>query len=447
MEGKDSSSEKSPSPADASVTLSTTSEEVPSPPQPEALQAGATTTPAEQQGEDEEEHDPAALRAKVEGLLSKEHLIRSPALLAAMNAELWMPVAMLHSLGLVRAEAAAIVAAARDSERVSFNPEGTLVRPNMKAPRTSLILRDIPAATDLEEIKLLFKAKEGEAALPEPVAVNPDIGDCWFVAFATEEETLKALDHVRKQRFQEKPVKARIKTENLLRSLMNEAAASADQGSSDSVAGGLLPATDVTPPLAYYYDYTTGTTMAVPYAGFTYPYANSIPQQQQQQASRGGHVPLPIPAGIAPYNHAYGATGGDNRDRRRSKDPNRRRDGGGNRSANDSRDNVDGRRRKGGRGRRLQDSPEEQTPISRTPPQLGLQNFPPLGLVSEKTTHGYQKDFIKRTREEILEVVKDLEVPKQCPLRPTHQSAVVILDEANVKILAKPRINTTNYKN
>jgi la-related protein 4 len=59
---------------------------------------------------------------------------------------------------------------------------------------------------------------QGEGC-PTTTGIRPDIGDCWFVTFNSEEDALSALDFVRGRTFHDAPVKARIKSENLLRSL------------------------------------------------------------------------------------------------------------------------------------------------------------------------------------------------------------------------------------
>ena len=68
-----------------------------------------------------------------------------------------------------------------------------------------------------------MKALFGEFA-KDIESIHSDVGDCWFVSFDAEgidpeELVIKALEFVRTQKFQDKPVRARLKTENLLRSL------------------------------------------------------------------------------------------------------------------------------------------------------------------------------------------------------------------------------------
>lgn len=48
--------------------------------------------------------------------------------------------------------------------------------------------------------------------------MHADVGNTWFVTFADEETALGALEHLRNASFRDKPVKARMKSEHLLKS-------------------------------------------------------------------------------------------------------------------------------------------------------------------------------------------------------------------------------------
>jgi hypothetical protein len=121
---------------------------------------------------------------------------------------------------------------------------------------------------------------QGEGC-PATTGIRPDIGDCWFVTFNSEEDALKALDFVRGRTFQDAPVKARIKSENLLRSLYVHNARSATparEASASSPAHTFsLSSTTYYPPAAAG---DLGMKMGGQYTGYNY-----YPQYAGQQGT------------------------------------------------------------------------------------------------------------------------------------------------------------------
>eukprot|EP00667_Euglena_gracilis_P010095 EG_transcript_10269 len=75
--------------------------------------------------------------------------------------------------------------------------------------RVTIILRDIPKEVPEEEIRQLFQGDKVQR-------VNPDIGNTWFVTFETEEDCLAAYEKCQLKCFRDEPLKARIKSENVL---------------------------------------------------------------------------------------------------------------------------------------------------------------------------------------------------------------------------------------
>jgi hypothetical protein len=75
--------------------------------------------------------------------------------------------------------------------------------------RVTIILRDIPKDVPEQEIRQLF-------AGDNVVRVNPDIGNTWFVTFGTEEDCLAAYEKCQLKCFRDEPLKARIKSENVV---------------------------------------------------------------------------------------------------------------------------------------------------------------------------------------------------------------------------------------
>jgi len=66
-----------------------------------------------------------------------------------------------------------------------------------------------------KEIKSLFPTEMVEKILE----VRSDVGNTWFVTFLDEDVTQDAFFHVRQQTFDGKKIQARVKSENLLKSL------------------------------------------------------------------------------------------------------------------------------------------------------------------------------------------------------------------------------------
>ena len=89
------------------------------------------------------------------------------------------------------------------------------VRSFIKPEQNTLILRDIPSSTSPEEIAGLFSSTPD---CPPAEVVKPDMNDTWFVSFASEGDARAALLAIRNARFLDKPVRARLKTESLIKS-------------------------------------------------------------------------------------------------------------------------------------------------------------------------------------------------------------------------------------
>jgi hypothetical protein len=166
----------------------------------------------------------------IEQLFSRERLLNEPFLISQMTAEMFVPITAVAALCPFTSDTTIIAQALRKSNTLTVNDTGTLVKPNFKVARNTLILRDIPTTTDPEVCRipsphrsLTFQQKVKEIfkhdSCPSFNSVWGDVGDCWFVSFASEEDAMKALEFVRTRTFEGAPVKARIKSENVLRSL------------------------------------------------------------------------------------------------------------------------------------------------------------------------------------------------------------------------------------
>lgn len=77
-----------------------------------------------------------------------------------------------------------------------------------------IMLREIPQATEQSEIRALFGEHKQKIA-----NMRPEIGDNWYVNFEDEDQAMAALEHLQfgGVTFQGQSVRARIKSENLVR--------------------------------------------------------------------------------------------------------------------------------------------------------------------------------------------------------------------------------------
>jgi la-related protein 4 len=83
------------------------------------------------------------------------------------------------------------------SQNVTVDTTRMAMKPSWKLQRNTLILRDVPSDAPEEEVKQLFASR--------PVtSVHSDIGDTWFVTFATEDDALDALMNIHTISFRDK---------------------------------------------------------------------------------------------------------------------------------------------------------------------------------------------------------------------------------------------------
>jgi hypothetical protein len=190
-------------------------------------------------------------------------------------------VMALPSIAALTTDRELVVAAASASSQFTLDESKSSMKPvNLKVERTTLILRDIPSAAPADDVKVLF---QGLASAP--VSLNADVGDNWFVTFASEDACLAAAMHLRSQTFAGKPVQARVKSENFLSAYKPVTA---------------RPSQFAAPFVPYYYDpnfYAQQQTPASPTKGGRVKQQPSPksrrgeqspqqPQQQQQQQQR-----------------------------------------------------------------------------------------------------------------------------------------------------------------
>lgn len=112
----------------------------------------------------------------------------------------------------------------RESPNVQVDDEGLKVRPNHK--RCTVILREVPDNTPIEDVKALFAGGEN---CPKFVTCEFAHNNSWYVTFENDEDAQRAYKYLREEvkEFQGRPIMARIKTKPLQRLPMSSSSAQA----------------------------------------------------------------------------------------------------------------------------------------------------------------------------------------------------------------------------
>jgi la-related protein 4 len=90
------------------------------------------------------------IRRQVEYFLSREYLSTDPYLVSQMNSDMYFPITTVATLTTFKVDLEVLVKTLRKSTSLSVNDNGTMVKPNFKIQRNTLILRDIPSSTKVE---------------------------------------------------------------------------------------------------------------------------------------------------------------------------------------------------------------------------------------------------------------------------------------------------------
>ena len=157
---------------------------------------------------------------QVEYYFSPQNLANDTYLVSKMNPQMFVPLEVVAGFKMLRnltTDIELIKSALKNSNKVQLTkgPEDQdLIRPCLStSARVTIILRDIPTDVPESEVRKIFEGHEAQS-------LRPDIGDTWFVGFATEELCLAAYEHCQTQCFRDAPIKARIKSENLLKNYL-----------------------------------------------------------------------------------------------------------------------------------------------------------------------------------------------------------------------------------
>lgn len=175
--------------------------------------APATTTEAPLEGAALKD----AIKRQAEYYFSQQNLSSDTYLLSLMDSEFYVPLSVIANFGKLKAltsDVSLITEVLKESDQVVLDESASKVRPKAQQKRSTLILRDIPTETPLEEINALFKGSK------TPSNIRPDVLNTWFLSFESEEDTMAALEFLRKGvQFQGKPVRCAIKSESVIKSI------------------------------------------------------------------------------------------------------------------------------------------------------------------------------------------------------------------------------------
>lgn len=181
-----------------------------------------------------------AVIKQVEYYLSRQNLANDYYLVSRMNAELFVPIEVIAAMPKMKAfsvDVAYIANALKGSTQVVVDEKAHAVKPTFKVTRSTIIIRDVPSDVTKEEIVALFAPD-----VCGPVSnVHPDVGDTWFVQLEDEEHMRKAYLHITSLKLRDQPVRARVKSENLLRSIPGGFMQTQQAGDGMGRGGGYVP--------------------------------------------------------------------------------------------------------------------------------------------------------------------------------------------------------------
>jgi len=216
-------------------------------------------------GDDKCENDPDdpkeplidTVQNRLEDLLSKQNLSEDAFIQQHMNAQLYIPLAVLarhHSIRSLGDEATVLAtakAAAQRSEKVGVDEEGDMVRPLLKARRNTIILHDLPEIFPEEELKTLFNSSPESENF---TSLKPDVNNTAFACFKTEEAAQNVALWLRSQKLQGAEIKCAMKSEHFVRSFYPASAGPSIQASSPYIGPQYAPWAPVHSSSAMYAD-------------------------------------------------------------------------------------------------------------------------------------------------------------------------------------------------
>jgi len=160
-----------------------------------------------------------ALRKQLEFYFSRQNLPTDAYLRSQMDARHFVSIDIIAGFRKVKSlteDRNFLLQVMKQCKNLVVDATEKMVRPNLEVKRTTLILRDIPSTTKLEEIKKIFD----DPNCAEFTSIRPEIGDTWFVTFKNQDDCTSTAWYLNtEKKFQGKQIRCRVKSENLFRSL------------------------------------------------------------------------------------------------------------------------------------------------------------------------------------------------------------------------------------
>jgi len=158
-----------------------------------------------------------AVRKQIEFYFSQKNLAKDKFLTSKMDSQMSVPVSVIAQFGRLKQltqDTEVIIEAIKQSEQLTLTENDTMVRPStQQKQRNTIILREIPADTQFDEIRTIFQGIDSEI-----LDIRSDVGDTWFVVFENEKIAVDVLTQLTSRTFRGSIVKARLKSETALKS-------------------------------------------------------------------------------------------------------------------------------------------------------------------------------------------------------------------------------------
>jgi hypothetical protein len=181
--------------------------------QPPFATSDAETKPVNLSGEELKK----VLIQQIEFIMSRDYLASDFNTVSKMNSEYYVPISVVMENSFIKGltqDRDILLSALKSTDRVIVDEARMMVKPNIKIQRNTIILRDIAPDVPREDIKALFDEYQDKIE-----DLHSDVGNTWFVSFVNEDITQSAFAVCRSKQFHGKPVQARVKSENLLKSV------------------------------------------------------------------------------------------------------------------------------------------------------------------------------------------------------------------------------------
>lgn len=191
------------------------------------------------------------LQHQLEYYFSRENLASDTYLMSQMDTDQYVPILTVANFNQVKKltnNIDLITKVLQESPHVQVDDSGTRVRPNHK--RCTVILREVPDNTPVEEVKAIFDSVN----CPKVVNVeNARLNNSWYVNFESDEDAQMAYRYLREEvkSFQGKPIMARIKAQPIASRMYNSNATNSPVSTTPAVAaknGGFVTSHAAAPP-------------------------------------------------------------------------------------------------------------------------------------------------------------------------------------------------------